>query len=85
MFGESEPDISRRRTPLQGNEEGERSNFTSDFIMHFKTLPKEIIVESYDDFSFAVEGRWLKERPPLPLGEIPKGYLRFSSGRREEQ
>lgn len=56
MFGESEPDISRRRTPLKGNEEGERSNFTSDFIMRFKTLPKEIMfVESYGDFSFAVE------------------------------
>lgn len=63
MFGELEPDISRRKTPLQGNEEGERSNLTSDFIMHFKTLPEEIMfVEFYDDFSFAVEVRWLKER-----------------------
>lgn len=53
MFGESEPDISRR-TLFQGNEKGERSNFTSDFIMYFKEGNN---VDSYDDFSFAVEVR----------------------------
>lgn len=52
LFGESEPDTSRRRTPLQGNEseEGERSNFASVFIMYFKTLPKEIMLNPMKTF-----------------------------------
>lgn len=44
QFGELGPDIGKRRTVLQGNEkeESERSNFPSDFIIHFETSPKEM-------------------------------------------